>query len=118
MSLDIALYSTISIKCPHCGENVETKDEIVYDRNITHNLSKMAHEAGLSPYTWDCYDTKAKEAIKPLKNGIKDMKDKPKHYKQFSASNGWGTYEQFIPWLEDYLKACEENPEALIYISK
>lgn len=30
----------------------------------------------------------------------------------FTPENGWGRYCDFVPWLEAYLQACIDNPEA------
>jgi hypothetical protein len=42
------------------------------------------------------------------------MKARPKHYEKFNSSNGWGMYHNFIPWIEEYLKALKEFPEAQV----
>lgn len=42
------------------------------------------------------------------------MKGDPKRFQKFDADNGWETYKQFIPWIESYLKTCEENPDAKV----
>jgi len=34
------------------------------------------------------------------------------------TNNGWGLYEDFVPWIERYLAACEEYPEAIIRVSR
>ena len=44
MSLDIYL---IPPRCEHCGERGEG-----YDANITHNLGRMASEAGIYEVLW------------------------------------------------------------------
>lgn len=91
----------------------------VYSANITHNLNEMADEAGIYYCLWRPEEigiTKAEQLIEPLKNGLKLMKDDPERFKKFDADNGWGTYEQFIPWIENYLKACEENPDAEVSV--
>ena len=91
----------------------------IYEANITHNLGKMADEAGIYQCLWhpEKLDIKyAKELIKPLEDGIKKMKEKPEFYKKFDAKNGWGTYRDFLPWLEKLLQACIENPEAQISV--
>lgn len=95
--------------------------ESVFDANITHNLSGMAAEAGIDDHLWDPEKigiTKAKELIEPLKKGLADMKARPDHYKKFDAKNGWGTYDDFVPWIERYLSACEEYPEASVEVSR
>lgn len=99
----------------------EFETTCVYDANITHNLGKMASEAGIYKACWrpeEINATKAGDIILILEKGIKDMKKRPDFYKQFDAENGWGTYKDFIPWLEDYLDACKKYPDAIIEVSR
>lgn len=42
------------------------------------------------------------------------MKARPKHYEKFNSSNGWGMYEHFVPFIEEYLKALKEYPESFV----
>lgn len=93
----------------------------VYWANITHNLGKMADAAGIYQHLWRPEELGiilAKDLIEPLTEGLKKMKADPDHYKQFNASNGWGLYEHFIPWIEKYLEACKQYPEAEISVSR
>lgn len=120
MSLDVTLYNKEIIKC-ECGIKHEFEGEEVFSANITHNLGTMASNAGIYKHLWrpeELNITTAKELIDPLKKGLADMKKRPKYYKQFNATNGWGLYEHFIPWIEDYLNACIEYPESKIYVSR
>ena len=119
------------------GKTLEPKKEIVYSANITHNLNKMAAEAGLYEALWrphrlkpgydiaeDNYDAeyafeeanpvRAHEIIEIIEKGLADMKARPKHYETFNSSNGWGMYENFVPWIEEYLKALKEFPDAQV----
>lgn len=96
-------------------------EEELYSSNITHNLAGMAEAAGIYKHLWrpdELGITTANELIEPLKSGLKLLKDKPKHFVQFNASNGWGLYEHFIPFVEKYLAACEQYPEAIIEVSR
>ena len=34
------------------------------------------------------------------------------------ATNGWGMYEHFVPFVEKYLEACKEYPDAVIEVSR
>jgi hypothetical protein len=119
MSLDISLR--IDKKCLHCNEILE-KDVLVYDTNITHNLNKMAMQVVLKPYTlyeylWrpeEINITKAKDLIEPITKGLADLKSNPKFYMCYDADNGWGTYEDFIPFVEQYLEALIKYPEATV----
>jgi hypothetical protein len=80
----------------------------------------MAEEAGLYKCLWHGPSNGIKTAqqlIEPLTNGIADMKARPAHYKQFDAESGWGTYADFIPWLERLLVECKRIPNATISVS-
>jgi len=95
--------------------------EYLYHRNITHNLGRMADAAGIYEAVWRPEEIGLKiagELAPLLKEGIAKMKADPEHFKQFNAKNGWGVYEHFLPWLEDYLAACEEHPNALIDVCR
>ena len=97
------------------------KGEEVYWSNITHNLGKMAQACGVYYACWrpeEINCKKAKHILPMLKAGIEVLKAEPKHYKKFDSPNGWGLYENFLPWLKNYAKACEENPEAKIEVSR
>ena len=67
--------------------------EILYDDNITHNLNKMADAAGIYKYLWKPEELGiefAKDLIKPLTKGLKDLKSNPEKYKKYNSPNGWG----------------------------
>ncbi len=102
--------------------SLEQKQNItVYDTNITHNLGKMADKAGIYYALWRPEEKgykKAKDIIEVLEKGLDKMKAKPAHYKKFDAENGWGTYEQFIPFVEEVLRECKEYPNATIKVSR
>lgn len=95
--------------------------EYLYDSNITHNLGKMAKEAGIYEALWRPEEINCKFAgdiIELLEEGLDKLKSKPDYYKQFNASNGWGMYKHFIPFVEKYLEACKTYPDAIIEISR
>jgi hypothetical protein len=95
--------------------------EEVYSANITHNLNKMADAAGIYKHLWRPEEigvTKAGDLVVPLTDGLTDMLRRPNYYSQFNPENGWGSYEGFIPWLCDYIKACAKNPDATIEASR
>jgi hypothetical protein len=84
-------------------------------------LNKMADEAGIYEACWrpeEIGATKASDIIPILEKGFEDMKTRPEHFKKFDSENGWGTYEDFLPWVESYLKACQEYPDATIEVSR
>lgn len=107
MSLDVSL--------------MENKPCEVFTANITHNLGKMAEAAGIYYVCWrpDEVDCKyAKDIVRFLEAGLEDMKARPEFYKQFDVENGWGTYDDFLPWVERYLAACKACPDAEIEVSR
>jgi len=93
----------------------------VFSANITHNLGAMAREAGIYEAVWrpeehgyEC----AGQIVEVLEKGLKAMEACPEHFREFNAKNGWGTYDQFVPWVKRYLEACREYPNATIYASR
>ena len=93
----------------------------VHSANITHNLGGMAKEAGIYQHLWRPEEldiSLAKDLIEPLTNGIKLMESDRPRFEAFNASNGWGLYEHFLPFVEEYRDACIENPEAEIEVSR
>lgn len=102
-------------------EENEFETERVFYANITHNLNKMASEAGIYEACWrpeEIGATKASDIIPILEKGFEDMKARPEYYKQFDSPNGWGLYVNFLPWVENYLNACREYPDAIIEVSR
>jgi hypothetical protein len=102
-------------------EDEEDELKYVFDANITHNLGKMADKAGIYQACWHPEEigaTCAADIIPLLEKGVEDMKARPEYFKQFDASNGWGLYIHFLPWVENYLNACREYPDAFIYVNR
>lgn len=124
MSLDVYLIGEEKrVECTcECGhKHFKIEREILYDSNITHNLNKMADEAGIYEACWrpeEIGATKAKDIIGKLALAVDLMKKEPERFKKFDSPNGWGKYEHFLTWVESYLKACEENPDATIEVSR
>jgi hypothetical protein len=93
----------------------------LYEANITHNLGKMAQEAGIYMHLWRPEEigiTQAKELIKPLLDGLEKMEADPEGYSKFDSPNGWGLYKNFVPWVRRYVEACKKYPEAKIEVSR
>jgi hypothetical protein len=118
VSLDFSLYDTG--RCSHCESKIGER-RLVFDTNITHNLTRMAVAAGVYNTIWrpdDVGYTTARQIVSPLGPAIEDMKRRPDYYRQFDAENKWGTYDQFVPWLERLIEACEANPDAEVEVSR
>lgn len=113
MSLDIYLKADT---CPHCG-----RGEDVFSANITHNLNKMAEEAGVYGIVWRPEENGifvARQLVEPLRKAIEDMKADPQRFKRHNPDNGWGTYAGLLSWLEQYLEACVAFPDATVRASR
>lgn len=123
MSLDITLCGpSMTNDCCHCdgtGKIIENK--VHFETNITHNMGLMAEEAGIYKVLWDPHSidaTRAIELVQPLQDGLAILKSDPERFKKFNPENGWGSYDSFVPWVEEYLKACIDNPCAFIEVSR
>ena len=93
----------------------------VYWSNITHNLNKMAAEAQIYKPLWrpDEHNFEfACDLLEPLSYGLALLLDRPDHFRQFNAENGWGMYEGFLDFVEKYLDACIEYPDAVVSVSR
>jgi len=120
MSLDVYLTDTKKIVCD-CGKVHKLDTEEVFEANITHNLNKMADEAGIYQHLWRPEElgiSHAKELIQPIEKALNHMKANQEQYEKFNSPNGWGMYEHFVPWIESYLEACKEFPDAVINVSR
>ena len=120
MSLDVYLTRKKYVSYDEF-KTYTVEDEELYWGNITHNLAPMASEAGIYQALWrpeELEKTKASELIESLEQGLKDLKERPEHYEQFNSSNGWGMYEHFVPFVENYLEACKQYPESTIVASR
>jgi hypothetical protein len=138
MSLDVYLKRKKWVSYDEAKTHTEENEE-VYWANITHNLGKMADEAGIYEALWrphrlregynipegdynaeydseDRCEIKAKELIDRLEKGLADLKERPEHFETFNSPNGWGMYKHFVPFVEKYLEACKEYPDAIIEV--
>jgi len=106
MSLDIFLEETQIVE--------------VYWRNITHNLGVMAMECGLYDPLWRPYEIgykKASDLIGPIIQGLSELESYPDKYKKLNPENGWGDYDGLVEFAREYLKACQEHPNADVWAS-
>lgn len=89
----------------------------VYSANVTHNLNRMASEAGVYKALWrpeEIEVSQAKQLTPILEEGIQLLRSDPSRFKQLNPENGWGTYDVLIKFMEGYLVACREHPDATI----
>jgi hypothetical protein len=120
MSLNVYLYCDKIVSYDK-GKTSQEDNDCVHSANITHNLGLMAGEAGIYKALWrpeEINATQAKDIIDLLEAGLADLKARPEHYEQLNSPNGWGLYKDFVPFVEEYLQACKEYPEATIEVSR
>jgi len=104
MSLDLTIFAV-----------VETD---VFDTNITHNISPMWHKAGVYEALYESEGKRPGDYIEAVRAGVADMKAKPDEYNALNASNGWGTYKDALPFLEEVLEAFCKYPDGRIMVSR
>ena len=93
----------------------------VYWANITHNLNNMAKDAGIYEALWRPEEigiSKAGQLVEPLTQGLALLKSDPARFEKFNPSNGWGSYDALVRFVEKYLAACVEYPQAEVYASR
>lgn len=96
-------------------------DGQVYAANITHNLNTMAEAAGIYKELWrpdEIGVTHACQLISPLADGLGALKSDPYKFRLLNPANGWGNYEGLINFVERYLGACREHPNATVSVSR
>ena len=91
-------------------------DGEVYERNVTYNLGGMFMLAlGCSLSDFD--GAPAVEACGILRDGQRDMEERPDVYKAMNPPNGWGTYEDALGFLRELADVCSANPELWLRVS-
>lgn len=125
MSLDVDLEGssyTESCECSSCGNQHErTRRESFFSSNITHNLGVMAEAAGIYRHLWRPEEvgiTRASQLIAPLESGLRLLRECPEKFKAYNPMNGWGSYEVLVRFVESYLAACREHPDAEVSVSR
>jgi hypothetical protein len=120
MSLDVELKGPAEVVACTCvcgHEHQRTVEPTVFEYNITHNLNVMAEEAGIYKPLWRPEEvgiTTAAQLVEPLRGGLALLRSDPERFRVHNPSNGWGNYEGLVRFVESYLHACEENPEARV----
>ena len=107
MSLDVSL--------------TELAPSEVYERNITHNLNKMAKDAGIYMHLWrpdEIGIEYAAQLIEPLQCGLALLLSDPERFRALNPDNGWGNYDGLVDFVGSYLEACEKHPGAKIEVSR
>jgi len=91
----------------------------IYNGNVTHNLQNMAEAAGILMELWHPEEigiTLARQLIEPLTAAVARLKAEPDKFRALNPPNGWGSYAGLLEFMEQYLQACSENPEAEVSV--
>lgn len=127
-----------------CGSTVAiypndtVKEKEYWSANVTHNMGEMArhipvryrvdgewYENDLYHLVWRpeevgvsnvCNNTNT--LADALQSGISYMVEHREELLQYNPDNGWGSYDSFLEWLINYWRACLENPNCEIEISR
>lgn len=110
MSLDV----TLTCRC--C-------ESVVFERNITHNLTDMAFECGQGFYhaIWrpdELGFTQAVQLQTPIYHGLLILKQDRERLEKFNPDNGWGSYDGLVGFAELYLEACRKWPNATVKVCR
>jgi hypothetical protein len=111
MSLDVYLYA----------EDLDGNLHLVFDYNITHNLTRMARAAGVYEAMWRPDEkgwATAADITPALTEGLQRLTETPLAFESLNPPNGWGSYDGFVCAVRSYLTACQLHPSAVIELSR
>ena len=100
---------------------VPEQTTVLFHAHITHNLGAMAAAAGIYAEVWRPEEAgikKGEDLILPITQALMRLYGEPELYKRHNPENGWGSYETFCGFLEEYLAACYRYKEARIEASQ
>ena len=115
MSLD--LYIKECVGCPKCGTLVPAGPN-VFERNITHNLIPMWDAAGVYEALYESGGKRGGDYLPALEAGLAKMRADPDMFKAFKPTNGWGTYDGALAFLDALVRAVREFPDGQVRVSR
>ena len=99
----------------------DDESNVIYSRNITHNLGKMADAAGVYEALWRPDEhglVKAGQLVETLTLGLEALRADPDKFAPYEPENKWGSYDGLVAFVADYLEACKSHPDALVRVSR
>ena|ERR1700693_3609125 len=123
MSLDVYLEEIYTLThCEECEQPHEhTRSKELYHGNVTHNLVLMAQLAGLYDCLWRPDEhgmTLACHLIDPLSKGYAELNKNFEKYYEMNPTNGWGSLDGLIQFVNNYLDACKKYPNAHVRVCR
>ena len=94
------------------------KREYVVEQNITHNLNHMWKKADIYDALYNSEGCEAQEILPILIDGLADMVANKEEYEKLNSPNGWGVYENAVPWLIELIQGCKDYPDSVIEVSR
>lgn len=92
------------------------------DFQLTHNLVPMAKEAGLYEALWCpiffADNPEARDLLYDLEKGLAYLLEHPERCRSLEPTNGFGSYDQLVSVVHDYLVTCKLYPDARITVDK
>lgn len=92
-----------------------------YDPNITWNVKELIYQSSGWEIKNCASNGLAIEWIKKIQKGIKELTKNPEKYRQYEASNGWGTvegtlsfYRHCIEMFDDFMLYYEELSDVAV----
>lgn len=90
--------------------------DVVWEQNITHNLSTLARVTSLYNVLWDSNEAPTGQALPALRYGHQQLcltvmlgSDK-----DYLPSNGWGTTENLLDFVKSLIEACEKYSDGTL----
>lgn len=113
MSFDITLTTPSGRTCPTCGET--PRHACVGEWSPTYNFAPMFVAAGLDLLALSGWT--AADVAPVLRAAIARMREEPARFRSLEASNGWGTYDEALPLLDEMLLTMELHPDAVLRVT-
>jgi hypothetical protein len=117
MSLDISLTNPTDHSI---YEDVPDANGLSRPFNCTHNVVPMWTAAGVYDALYMSEGERAAEILPELKAGLVKFKDPSLAPVLFflNPSNGWGSYESALKFLERFTAHCERHPDGIVAVWK
>lgn len=84
--------------------------------NMTYNIRPMFRAAVGASFR-DFHGMTCAQALPFVMFAWQQMKRRPDEFRKVEASNGWGTYDQFMPFLTKFYVMLRLHPTGIIRIS-
>lgn len=108
MSYDISMVMDTGGECPAEVEEVG---------NYTYNCGQMFFQALGGRALSSLHGEVASEIADLVWKAVRDMRDRPAHYRTMNPENGWGDCESAADYLQRLANACSRHPKAMISVT-